>query len=355
MTDERKAYYWLHTSGLSVRRQHALLEIYGSPSEIITSMDSEKLREFCGSAYDDMLRRSDENALTEELRELRRKGLRLLVFGREGYPEKLIRSEEYPPLVLYCKGNTDLLSRPTLAVVGSRASTDYGRRVASEWAAELSKTFVIVSGHATGIDTYAVRGALEAGGSAVCVLACGHDRFDVPGFMTEAGDRLLLTGIYAPGRPANKFVYHERNRLVSGLSDGVLIVEAGEKSGALITARAAAEQGKPLFAVPGSVKSSRSAGTNGLLRSGAVAATAPSDVLEDMGYDDTAYGSDAAVRLTGERAVIAEMLRDGDAHFDDIVMKLGLSAGETAELLGDMEMEGLVERKMMNNYSLLVR
>ncbi len=353
MTDERKAYYWLHTSGLSLRRRHALLEIYGAPSEIMADLGSEKLREFCGGAYDEMLRRADENVLNEELYGLRRKGLRLLVTGHPGYPEKLAACEEYPPHVLYCKGNTELLGRPTLAVVGSRASTDYGRRVAGEWAAELSGTFVIVSGHATGIDTYALRGALDAGGSVICVLACGHDRFDMPEFLSAAGDRALVMSAYPPGFVANKFVYHERNRLLSGISDGVLIVEAGEKSGALITATAAAEQGKPLFAVPGSVNSTRSAGTNGLLRNGATAATRPGDVLEDMGYERGSAAEEPI--LTGERATVAELLREGDKHFDDIAAKLGKSAGETAELLGEMEMEGIVERKMMNNYSLLVR
>ena len=353
MKDERKAYYWLHTSGLSLRRQHVLLGIYGSPNEIIADMRSEKLREFCGGAYDSMCNRADEAFITEELYEIGRKGLKLLVKGSAGYPDKLASCEEYAPLVLYTKGNRGLLSRSILAVVGSRASTDYGRRVATEWSEKLSGTFVIASGHATGIDTYALKSALEAGGCAICVLACGHDCFDMPDFMNRAEDRLLVIGAYPPGTRAHKYIYHERNRLLSGISDAVLVVEAGEKSGALITARAAAEQGKQVFAVPGSVNSTRSAGTNGLLRSGATPATAPEDVLEDMGYE--ADERVAPEEFTGERAVIAEMLRGGDVHFDDIAASLGKSAGETAEILGEMEMEGLIERKMMNYYSLLVR
>ena len=288
-----------------------------------------------------------------ELREIKSKGIRVIVPCSEFYPERLSRSMEYPPVALFAKGNCELLTRPSLAMVGSRASTDYGRRVATEWSEKLSGTFVIASGHATGIDTYALKSALEAGGCAICVLACGHDCFDMPDFMNRAEDRLLVIGAYPPGTRAHKYIYHERNRLLSGISDAVLVVEAGEKSGALITARAAAEQGKQVFAVPGSVNSTRSAGTNGLLRSGATPATAPEDVLEDMGYE--ADERVAPEEFTGERAVIAEMLRGGDVHFDDIAASLGKSAGETAEILGEMEMEGLIERKMMNYYSLLVR
>lgn len=354
MTDERKAYYWLGSSGLSAKKARLLLEIYGSPSEIMSAAGrEEKLREFCGNAYDALVARADEELLTRELREIKSKGIRVIVPCSEFYPERLSRSMEYPPVALFAKGNCELLTRPSLAMVGSRASTDYGRRVATEWAAELSEKFTIVSGHATGIDTYALGGTLSSGGSAISVLACGHDKFDVPAFMKNSSDRVLLIGEYPPGRASNKFVYHERNRLISGLSDGVVIVEAGEKSGALITARAAAEQGKPLFAVPGSVFSTRCAGTNALLRGGATAACSPSDILEDMGYETRL--KESVTELTGSRAKVAELLRDGDAHFDDIAEKLGMSAGEAAELLGEMELEGLIERKMMNRYSLLVR
>ena len=353
MKDERKAYYWLHTSGLSLRRQHVLHDIYGAPCDIISDLSSDKLREFCGNAYERMAQRADEELINNELYSVSRKKLRLLVAGNDGYPAKLTECEKYFPFILYAKGNCELLSKPALAIVGSRASTDYGKRVATEWTEELAKTFVIVSGHATGIDSYALKSALTAGGNAICVLACGHDKFELPDYMKDAGDRLLIISAYRPDARANKYVYFERNRLMSGISDGVLVVEAGAKSGALITARAAAEQGKQVFSVPGSVNSTRSAGTNGLLRSGATAATSPYDILADMGYESrlTAH----SVNLTGERAAVAEILRDGDIHFDDISAMLGKSAGETAELLGDMEMEGLIERKMMNYYSLLVR
>ena len=125
MTDERKAYYWLHTSGLSLRRRHALLEIYGAPSEIMADLGSEKLREFCGGAYDEMLRRADENVLNEELYGLRRKGLRLLVTGHPGYPEKLAACEEYPPHVLYCKGNTELLEKINAGLANVKENGTY--------------------------------------------------------------------------------------------------------------------------------------------------------------------------------------------------------------------------------------
>ncbi len=354
MTDERKAYYWLATSGLSVAKQYALLGIYGMPSEIADSVGSEKLREYCGACYKRMKQSADESFLDKELTALKKKGIRLLVKGYGNYPEKLAQCEDRCPLVLYAKGNDGLLAAETLAVVGSRACTDYGRTVATNWTETLCRRFVIVSGHATGIDTYAVRSCVEAGGSAVIVLACGHDKFPQPDFLKNAEGRYLLIGEYPPSATANKYVYGARNRLISGLSDGVLIVEAGEKSGALITAKSAAEQNRPVFAVPGSVLSTRSAGTNGLLRHGAIAVTSPYDVEEDLGYEPD-FAKSEKRRLTGIRKKVADLLGNGSVHFDDIVSALGSDPSETAELLGEMELDGIVERKMFNYYSLSVR
>lgn len=354
MTDERKAFYWLAASGLSLAKQYALLDIFGSPSEIVDSIGSEKLREFAGSCYKRMKASSDESLLNEELYGLKKKGIKLLVRGYDGYPAALTECEDRPPLVLYAKGNESLLSEEKLAVVGSRACTDYGKNVAVGWTETLCKRFVIVSGHATGVDTYAVRSCVEAGGRAIVVLACGHGKYDLPDFLRKAEGRYLLVGAYPPLANANKYVYAERNRLMSGISDGVLVVEAGEKSGALITARCAAEQGKPVFAVPGSVFSTRSAGTNGLIRQGATAAISPYDVEEDMGYDPDIAESEKK-RLTGDRKKVADMLENGSMYFDDIADALNMSPSEASELLGEMELDGIVERKMYNYYSLSVR
>ena len=233
MTDERKAYYWLAASGLGTAKQYALLEIYGKPSEIIGDIRSEKLSEFCGSAYKRMRKSADEPYLDGELAALKKKGVKLLVAGYDNYPVRLAESEEKPPLVLYAKGETSLLSRETLAVVGSRACTDYGKNVTIGWTETLCKRFVIVSGHATGIDTYAVKSCVESGGSAIVVLACGHDKFALPDYLRKAEGRYLLLGAYPPHATAAKYVYAERNRLISGISDGALVVEAGEKSGAI--------------------------------------------------------------------------------------------------------------------------
>lgn len=354
MTDERKAYYWLSSSGLSLSKQYALLDIYGKPSEIADSVGSEKLREFCGKCYKRMKQSADESFLDKELYALKKKGIKLLIKGYGNYPVKFAECEDKTPLVFYAKGNDALLSEETLAVVGSRASTDYGRTVASSWSETLCRRFVIVSGHATGIDTYAVKSCIGAGGSAIVVLACGHDKYVLPDFLKNAEDRYLLLSAYSPSTPAGKYVYGERNRVISGISDGVLIVEAGEKSGALITAKSGAEQNKPVFVVPGSVLSTRSAGTNGLLRHGAIAVTSPYDVEEDLGYEPD-FAKSEKRRLTGDRKKVADMLGKGNMHFDDIASALGISPADTAELLGEMELDGIVERKMFNYYSLSVR
>lgn len=354
MTDERKALWWLSASGLSAAKQNKLLEIFGSALDVYGS-SSEKLKEFVGDrCYAQLVNTKDERVIDERLREIAAKGIRLIFRGREGYPSALDVIGDPPP-VLYIKGNAELFKSSAVCMVGTRRCTDYGKRVATEWAATLSKKFVIVSGYATGIDTYVLKSCLASGGRAIVVLACGIDKYDLPDFMRKCPpERLLLVSEYPMGSHTAKFSYHERNRLLSGLSRGVIVVEASEKSGALITAAYAAEQNRPLFAVPGDVFSDRSRGVNNLLRNGAIAVTSPASVCEDlgMGYDEPNITVDIP-DMTDEQRSVYDFLADGKRHFDDITAMLGLPPHETSALLSMMELEGIVERKMQNYYALL--
>ena len=355
MTDERKALFWLSASGLAAAKQNKLLEIFGSASEVRASLASAKLREFVGDkCYARLCAGKDEATVDDALHAIAAKGIRLLLRGFDGYPAALDVREAEPPPVLYSQGNADLLRRPAVCIVGTRRCTDYGRRVANEWAAALAAKFVIVSGYATGVDTYAVKSCLAGGGSAIIVLACALDKYDMPDFMRKCPrERLLLLSEYPLGTRTAKFSYHERNRLLSGLSRGVIVVEAPEKSGALITADCAAAQNRPVFAVPGDVFSERSRGVNLLLRHGAIAATSPADVCEDLGTGYDAPQTADLPAMTDEQRAVYDFLSEGKRHFDDIAAMLGIPAHETSALLSMMELEGIVERRMQNFYALL--
>lgn len=352
MTDERKALYWLATSKLSLAKQNSLLEIFDSAIDIIKSINSEKIREFAGDkAYARMKATIDEAVINKELYALSAYGLKLLIRGYRGYPEKLDESTN-PPLILYTKGNIKLLEEKSLCVIGTRRCSEYGRKIANEWTAALCSKFVIVSGYATGIDTYAVESCIKAGGRAIIVLACGHNKFKLPEYLKNVPqDRYLLISEYEPDFVTQKHVYSERNRLLSGLSDGVLIIEASEQSGALITANHAANQNRTVFAVPGDIFSEKSKGVNKLLRHGAVAVTSVQDICEDM-QTDYKEEPEEVFNLSADEQRVYDLLKEGINEFDDIVQSLGMLPHEVSGLLSMMELQGIIERRMQNRYAL---
>ncbi|WP_339136938.1 MAG: DNA-processing protein DprA [Candidatus Electrothrix sp. GW3-4] len=212
-------------------------------------------------------------------------GIQLLCCDDPLYPSLLLNIHDYP-LLLYCLGNIDCLCLPAVAVVGSRTPTNYGKGVSVTLAQQLvRKGLVVVSGLAKGIDGQAHIGALEAGGKTIAVLGCGLDVV-YPGahgpLYKQIGEQGLLMSEYPLGSPPEGFRFPARNRIVSGLSLGVVIVEAAVRSGALITARLALEQNREVFAVPGRIDSPKSSGPHGLLRQGATLVCSVEDILAEL-------------------------------------------------------------------------
>jgi DNA processing protein len=269
-------------------------------------------------------------------------GLRFVGRGAAVFPA-LLRSIHDPPPGLFVRGAADaeLLSRPAVAVVGARACSGYGAAVARSLARDLAAAgLVVVSGLARGIDAEAHRGALEAGGTTVAVLGCGIDR-DYPAAHRELAQRIAETGLivseYAPGVEPAPWRFPARNRIVAGLCAATVVVEARERSGALITADLALEEGREVFAVPGEITSSLSAGTNDLLKLGASPLTSAADVLSSFGLETTP----AAATVEGAAAELLELLRDAPAGADELVRRAGLDAGEVARALVELELAGL--------------
>ncbi|MDT3415037.1 DNA processing protein [Brevibacillus aydinogluensis] len=215
-----------------------------------------------------------------------RAGISFVCFWEEAFPP-LLRNIPDPPLALFYRGDVSLLKQPAIGVVGARKPTAYGRAACRHLVKQLAQTgMVIVSGLAYGIDAEAHRAALDAGAPTVGVMGCGIDQV-YPVFhrrlYAEIGSSGLLLSEYPPGTPAKPGLFPERNRIISGLSLGVLVVEAAERSGSLITADCALEQGREVFAVPGPIFSEVSAGPHNLLKQGAKLVTNAADVLDELG------------------------------------------------------------------------
>ena len=253
----------------------------------------------------------------------------------------LLRAIHDPPPTLYLRGagDRDRLSHAAVAIVGARACSPYGAQVARMLGRELAAAgVVVVSGLARGIDGEAHRGALEAGGTTVAVLGCGIDR-DYPAahasLAREIATRSLLVSEYEPGVEPAPWRFPARNRIVAGLCAATVVVEARERSGALITADFALEEGREVFAVPGEITSALSAGTNALLRLGATPLTSAADVLESLGLE----APSATAHELGE--VAATVLRLLPATADELAGATGLAAETVAAALAELELAQL--------------
>ena len=250
-----------------------------------------------------------------------------------------------PPAALFLRGHAeaDLLSRPAVAVVGARACSSYGRSVARSLAHDLAAAgLVVVSGMARGVDGEAHRGALDADGATVAVLGCGIDR-DYPAAHAELARRICERGLvvseYEPAVEPAPWRFPARNRVIAGLCGATVVVEARERSGALITADFALEEGRDVLAVPGEITSALSAGTNALLRLGAVPVTRSDDVLELFGLVPSARKPPPVGR---DAALLLERLRTGVATGDELVRSSGLDPPAASAALIELELAGRI-------------
>ena len=262
-------------------------------------------------------------------------GFRFVARSSPEFPA-LLRAVHDPPAGLFVRGGADveLLSRAAVAIVGARACSGYGATAARTLARDVARAgLVVVSGLARGIDAEAHRGALEAGAPTVAVLGCGIDR-DYPAAHAELARRIADTGLivseYAPGVEPAPWRFPARNRIVAGLAAATAVVEARERSGALITADLALEEGREVFAVPGEITSALSAGTNGLLKLGASPLTCADDVLSCFGLEVEAAG----------RVVDSLLLDLLPASADELARQTGRSAADIARELVELELAG---------------
>jgi DNA processing protein len=263
------------------------------------------------------------------------------------YPAALTAIVDPPP-VLWTRGGTDVLSAPSVAIVGSRAASPYGLAVAEQLAADLAASgLVIVSGLARGVDSAAHRGALSAGGLTVAVLGSGAD------VIYPAEHRALATAIDASGAVVSELVpgtgpqpwfFPLRNRIISGLSRAVVVIEASEKSGSLITARCALDQGRDVLAVPGNVLTGRSRGAHALLKDGAKIVECADDILEELGMAPAGTAADEGVPARRADPILDCLVAGEASDLDEICEKSGLRTPRLLPRLFELELQGLVRR-----------
>jgi DNA processing protein len=294
----------------------------------------------------------------QELAQARRKNVAFIALGEDEYPQRLRMIDDPPPLIAV-RGNCDTLHQATVAIVGSRNASAAGVKFAEALARDLGRAgFVVASGLARGIDAAAHRASLATG--SIGVLAGGHDHIypaeheQLALDMLESG--LLLTEMPIGWEPRGRD-FPRRNRLISGLSLGVVIVEAARRSGSLITARMALEQGREVFAVPGSPLDPRAEGTNGLLKQGAALVTAAEDVIAVLKpilgqpFDVPAQEPErehpamAGEPAADERKRVIALLGPTPVEIDDLVRLSGASAGAVRTILLELELAGRLERQ----------
>ena len=284
---------------------------------------------------------------------LARRGIKAITLASSDYPEKLLNTE-IPPLVLYAKGNVELLKEKTFGMVGSRKSLPVSVNTAKSFSKELSDAgFTLVTGIAEGVDSAVIEGALDGSGKVISVVGGGLDRV-YPASNASLIERVTEKGLalaeYPPEVKPERFMFPVRNRIIAGLSDGVLIVSGGKKSGTLYTAEYAEEYGRELFAVPYGVGVESGEGCNDLIKRGAMLCDTPSDILNYYGVEK----KKKTITLTAEEKNVIEILKDGAKHIEEISRILKRETYEVLTVLSVLEIKGAVVKNGVNVYGLVL-
>ncbi len=356
--DDDPTLFWLamtRVEGLGVRTAHKLIERFGSPQGVymasLTELEGAGLAAPVAQA---LFAQAGLKEAEKEMKAAVASGCRLLTFTEEGYPA-LLRQIADPPLVLYIRGDAHALTEHSVAMVGTRRPTAYGTSVTLRLAADLAQRgLVITSGMARGIDSASHRGALEAKGKTVAVMGSGLDVI-YPRENQKLADRIASSGAVISEFPLGTSPAPEnfpiRNRIISGLALGVVVVEAAEYSGSLITARLALEQDREVFAVPGNITAAQSFGPNHLIKQGAKLVDHWMDVVEELPADVRRQLLPPSEASEGERGA-APLFEGADESLfvDAIFSNVQLSQPRVLQALLELEMSGLVRQLPGKNF-----
>jgi DNA processing protein len=342
--------------GIGPVRLEMLLEYFG---DVQSAWEARSYQLLSAGLHEKLLARMieirDQVDLETLVDHIQQQGIRVLTWADPDYPERL-REIYQSPFILYLKGDLTPEDTWAVAVVGTRRFSPYGRQVAENIAHTLSRNGItIISGLARGVDGIAHQSALDAGGRTIAVLGSGLDVIYPPEHRSLA-ERIYRQGAlisdYPPGTPPDGSNFPPRNRIISGLSKAIVVIEAGEKSGALITATYAAEQGRDVFAVPGRITSSKSKGSNLLIKQGAHPLLNPEDVLDMLNMTLAAEHNTIRKTLPGDpkEATLYQVIGDDPLHVDEISSQVKMPIEEVTATLALMELKGMVRKTFGMKY-----
>ncbi|MDI6602356.1 MAG: DNA-processing protein DprA [Thermoanaerobacteraceae bacterium] len=335
---------------ISPQRFFNLIDYFGSAKEVFGA-DHEILKKILSlnDKVIDEIKKYNDQDIKFYINNLKANGIKLITYNDDEYPEALKNINDPPP-VLYIKGNEEILNDMSLAIVGSRNCTYYGSQIAFDFSAQLAEIgFVIVSGMARGIDSQAHRGALSVNGKTIAVIGSGLD------IIYPRENRELYTEIIQKGAVISEFPlgteplkqnFPRRNRIISGLSMGVLVVEAGEKSGSLITASFALEHGKEVFAIPGNINYESSKGTNKLIKDGAKLVASINDIIEEyeLRSDLREKIENQKVNNLSEKYIrILEYVKNEPVNINSISNISGVRMNELIPILNSLTLAGYIK------------
>jgi DNA processing protein len=333
-------------SGLGPAALRTLLSEFGSPDRVLAARSAELSRFVAPDIAGRIAAGGDAEGAQRAIAWLADGANHLVTLGDADYPQLLLQTADPPPL-LYVKGRRELLRRPALAIVGSRNATAQGVANAEDFARALSDAGItIVSGLALGIDAAAHRGGLAGAASSIAVVGTGLDVV-YPARNRDLAHELAARGAlvseFALGTPALGGNFPRRNRVISGISRGCLVVEAALQSGSLITARFANEQGREVFALPGSIHSPLAKGCHALIKQGAKLVDSANDILEELNLAAPAALARDIPQLEAEAAQLLELLGYEPSSLDAVCARSGLGADAVSALLLKLELRGLIE------------
>lgn len=355
MSNSDPRYWWFALSTvpqIGNVRYVALVKHFGSPQAVLEASVAElnRVPDIGEKVVQALKSQVDEKYADEQLMKLDKNDARLISYFENDYPEALKRIYDPPPYLLI-KGTLEPQDRLAVAIVGSRIATEYGKQVTQTLSHELCKAGVtVVSGLARGIDSVAHRSAMAAGGRTLAVLGCGLDVYYPPEnepLYREIAESGALISEFGFGVRPEKFNFPARNRIISGLSRGVVVIEARKGSGALVTAQHAADQNREVFAVPGNITSAASQGANELIKQGAIPVTQTADILLALGIDpntSTVARTKPRVSLPEAEQIVYDSLTNQPQLVDKLSGDLHRPVGEVLSSLLSLEMAGLVRQ-----------
>lgn len=355
MKEEVKFLKYISQFDIQSKKLNTIMELMGEVSiSNFFALDLKKF--FKEDTIVHMCDQANEINIRSYFNSLEEQGIGFITIFDEAWPSKLLGNNEFPVYLFY-KGDLSLLNYKAVAMVGSRDPSNYGRIVTDKFAGELAMAdIVIVSGLAYGIDSISHRKALEVGGKTIAVLGGGLNRIyptEHTSLAREIAQKGLLLSEYCPSTNATRFTFPYRNRIVAALSDGVLITEAGIKSGTVHTKNFALDYGKSMYCVPGNITSEKSELTNSLISKGqCLCVLSPKDILVDLGIDEAPKPKARTLQLGLNEAKIVELLKNGEKDIDFLAENCNISIISLNTCLTTMEISGIIRRMPGGSYAL---